>query len=81
MPKKLHAVLAGEGAVFEPVEYSEPFERPVGLRHQGLADCEAGELLPLEEPDLAAGCGDEGGYGAAGGATADDDDVTHVLLL
>ena len=74
-------MLAGEGAVSELVEHTEPFEGPVGLRHQGLADCEAGELLPLEEPDLAAGCGDEGGYGAAGGAAADDDDVAHVSLL
>ena len=78
LAEKLHAVLAGEGAVFESVEHAEPFERPVGIRHQGLADREAGELLPLEEPNLAAGCGYEGGYGAAGGATADDDDVAHV---
>ena len=74
-------MLAGEGAVSELVEHAEPFERPVGLRHQGFADCEAGELLPLEELDLAAGCGDEGSYGAAGGAAADDDDVAHGLLL
>ena len=49
--EKLHAVLAGEGAVFELVEHPEAVEGPVGLRHQGLADREAGELLPLKEPD------------------------------
>ena len=71
-------MLAGKGTVSEAVEYAEPFERPVCFRHQGLADCEAGELLPLEELDLAAGFGNEGSYGAAGGAAADDDDVAHV---
>ena len=81
LAEKLHAVLAGKGAVFESAEHAEPFERPVGIRHQGLADREAGELLPLKELDLAAGCSDEGGYGAAGGAAADDDDVAHVWLL
>jgi hypothetical protein len=72
---ELDAVLLHEVAVAQLGEHAQPFEHPIGLRDQRLADVEAGEVVALKELDAVALLGDERGDGRSGRPSADDDDI------
>ena len=49
---ELHAVFFDKMAVFELIEHVQPFEHPIGLRDQRLADVEPREVLAFEQLHL-----------------------------
>ena len=76
--EELHAVFPDERAFLQLFEDAKAFERPVGSRHQRLADLKPWKLLAFEQQDPMTIPGDQRRDRTSCRAAADHNDIVGI---